>query len=287
MWGAMAFIQGITIFCIGASYAVALAGELAHLLWPRSVARWLATGFGAAGLLAHTLLLGRTFLAVETPSLLASQFGSLLFLAWILAVFYLYGTVHHRQFSWGVFILPLVLGLVVLAALFSSPTPGKSAATEIDGGLDVGAVDWGLVHGGLLLLAGVGVCVGFVASLMYLLQLRRLRAKSLPGRGMRLLSLERLEEMNRRAILLAFPLLTAGLLVGIALMTQQAEDFASWGRLKILATVALWVVFAILLYLRYGVGVRGRRVAWLTIMAFALLVFTLASAHPFVPEGAR
>jgi ABC-type transport system involved in cytochrome c biogenesis permease subunit len=285
--GAMAFIQGITIFCIGASYAVALAVELVRLFWPRSLPRVLGIGFGAAGLLAHTLLLGRTFFAVETPSLLASQFGSLLFLAWILAVFYLYGTIHHHQFSWGVFILPLVLGLVVLAALFGFPAPGKPAPAAADWDLELHSVDWGLVHGGLLLLAAVGVCVGFTASVMYLLQLRRLRAKKLPGHGIRLLSLERLEDMNRRAVLLAFPLLTAGLLVGAALMLQQAEDVAAWGHVKILTTVALWVVFAILLYLRYGAHVRGRPLALWTIVAFALLVFTLVSAHQFVPEVAR
>ena len=61
-----------------------------------------------------------------------------------------------------------------------------------------------------MLLAAVGVCVGFLASVMYLVQAQRLRAKIPPGEGMRLLSLERLEAMNRHAINLAFPLLTAG-----------------------------------------------------------------------------
>ncbi len=275
----MAFLEGITIFCIGASYAVALGLELLNLLWPRPVQRLAATGFGAAGLLAHTLLLTRMFFLDEARLSLASSSGSMLFLAWILAVFYLYGSLHHRRVAWGVFILPLVLGLVVLAGVFRS-APGSTRTPADDWTLD-----WGLIHGGLLLLAAVGVCVGFVASIMYLVQARRLRAKKLPGHGIKLLSLERLEDMNRRALLLAFPLLTAGLLVGIALMVHQAEGDASWGSLKIVSTVALWAVFAILVYLRYGVHVRGRRVALLTIVAFALLLFTLASAHQFVPGG--
>src|SRR5262249_60415041 len=118
------------------------------------------------------------------------------------------------------------------------------------------------------LLPAVGVCVGFLASVMDLMQAHRLKAKMLPGEGLRLLSLERLELMNRRAINLAFPLLTAGMFVGIALMVnpQTAPSF-DWTDPKIIGTAVLWLVFAILLYLRYGYHLRGRRVAQLTIVA--------------------
>jgi ABC-type uncharacterized transport system permease subunit len=284
----MKFIEGITFFCIEASYAVALAVELVYLFRPRPVQRLLGTASGMAGLLAHTLLLARTLFLADEPYSLASQTGSLLFLSWILAVFYLYGSIHHRRFSWGVFILPVVLGLVVLAGLFGADSEAPSAKA-LGGGpqLSLGSwsVDWGLIHGALLLLAAVGVCVGFVASVMYLVQVRRLKAKVLPGHGIKLLSLERLEEMNRRAIVLSFPLLTAGLLVGVALMLQEGDGFAGLRRVKIVSTIILWVVFAILLYLRYGINARGKRVAFMTIVAFGLLVFTLVSAHHFGPEG--
>ena len=70
-------------------------------------------------------------------------------------------------------------------------------------------------------------------------------------------------------------------------MLDQPGRFAAGGQLRIVATVALWLVFAILVYLRYGVRVRGRRVAIWTLVAFALLLFTLVSAHPFGAEGLR
>jgi ABC-type transport system involved in cytochrome c biogenesis permease subunit len=280
----MAFLEGITLFCIGASYAVALAFELARLIRPGAVPRLIGTGFGAAGLLAHTLLLTRWFFLDEPSMPLSAQSGSLLFLAWILAVFYLYGSLHHRRLAWGVFILPVVLGLVGLASLFP-PARAAGERTAAAAGLGDWRLDWGLLHGALVLLAAVGVCVGFVATVMYLVQARRLKAKAFPDQRFRLLSLERLEEMNRRAILWAFPLLTAGLLVGIALMRQQGDSLAEWGHLKVLSTMALWLVFAILLYLRYGVRAGGRRVALLTTAAFVLLLFALTSAHQFGPEG--
>ena len=264
-------IGRITLFCFGASYAAALSLELAYLARSRPVLRLLGTVFGAAGLLAHTLFLAHALFLAEPRLPLSSPLGSLVFLAWILAIFGVYGALHHRRQAWAVFVLPLVIGLVVLAAAFDRPSADSGALW-----------DWGLVHGGLLLLAAVGVCVGFVASAMYLVQAHRLKAKALPGQGLRLFSLERLELMNRRAINLAFPLLTAGLLVGVALMSYQRDG---WTVPKIVGTVALWLVYALLLYLRYGAHLRGRYLAVLTIVAFALLVFTLVLPHDMGQGG--
>jgi ABC-type transport system involved in cytochrome c biogenesis permease subunit len=272
-------VDRITIFCFGASYTVALVLELVQLLGPRAVPRLLALAFGGAGLLAHTLYL------LVRPLSLSSQVGSLLFLAWILAVFYLYGSIHHRRLAWGVFVLPLVLALTALGSRETlSPSSEPGWLPDVDALR--GERFWGLLHGTLLLLAAAGVCVGFLASVMYLVQASRLRAKIPPGQGLRLLSLERLEEMNRRAIILAFPLLTAGVLIGIVLILQAGTDSPlNWTDPKILSTAVLWLVFAILLYLRYGFHLRGRRVALLTIAAFFLLLFTLATSHTSMPGG--
>jgi ABC-type transport system involved in cytochrome c biogenesis permease subunit len=267
----MLFLERVTVFCFAASYAVAFLAELLQLLRPRPVLRLIGLGFGSAGLLAHTIFLG-----VHHPQL-ASRYGSLLFLAWIVAVFYLYGSLHHRKIAWGLFVLPLVLGLIGLAVLFVHDTAPTEEAWLL--------WSWGGVHGVLLLLAAVGVCVAFVASVMYLVHARRLRSKTLPGKGPKFLSLERLEEMNRRAIVAAFPLMTAGVLVGLALLAQGDHPVRSWTDPRMLLTVVLWLVFVILLYLRYTLHVRGRRVAILTIVAFVLLVVTLAVPHTLSGGG--
>jgi ABC-type transport system involved in cytochrome c biogenesis permease subunit len=269
------FLEGVTRFCFAASYTLALVLELLQLFWPRPVQRLVGLGFGTAGLLAHTI-----FLVIQLPAL-STRYGSMLFLAWILAVFYLYGTIHHRRLAWAVFVLPVVLGLIVLAGAGPGSDGERTSWIEFVDGLR-GDRFWGGVHGALLLLSAVGVCVGFVASIMYLLQARQLWAKLPPDRGVRLLSLERLEQMNRRAIDLAFPLLTAGVIVGLVLLVRRAEELTSWTDPRILGAAILWLVFAILLYLRYGYHLRGRRVALWTIVAFVLMVVTLASSHTIV-----
>src|SRR5262249_31934494 len=144
---------------------------------------------------------------------------------------------------------------------------------------------WPVFHGTLMLLAAVGICVGFVASIMYLVQTHRLKTKQMPGQGLRLWSLERLEAMNRRAVVWAFPLLTAGLLVAAAQMVGMPGSGRELENWKVVSTISLWVVFAILLYLRYGVRAGGRQFALLTIVAFVLMVSALVAVHPFAPAG--
>jgi ABC-type transport system involved in cytochrome c biogenesis permease subunit len=266
-------MERIQTWCFLFSYASALGLELLHHFRPRPVLRYLAIGCGAAGLLAHTL-----YLAGKRPPL-AWPFGWLLLLAWVLAIFYLYGALHHRRLAWGVFVLPLVLGLVGLGVTLGELDGRGDGAAPRDEHL------WALLHAGLLLLATVGVCVAFVASLMYLIQSHRLKAKLPPGKGLRLLSLERLEAMNRRALTWTFPLLTAGVLLGAALMSQQPLD--NWLDPRAVGAVVLWLAFAVLVYLRYGYHVRGRRVALLTILAFVLMICCLALSHPAGKGGLR
>ena len=137
-----------------------------------------------------------------------------------------------------------------------------------------------------MLFAAVGVSVGFLASTMYLIQANRLKNKANPLGGLKLLSLERLESMNRRAVNASFPLLTGGLLLGAVLLRQYHDLADNWASVKVLGTLGLWGVFVVLLYLRYSAHVPGRRLALLTIAAFAIMVTVLAAAHPFAIAGA-
>jgi ABC-type transport system involved in cytochrome c biogenesis permease subunit len=272
-------IQGIHHYCIGLSYLCAFLLELAHLFWPAKGWRVAGLVFGAAGLFAHT-----AYLLVQQPSP-AVPYGSVLLLAWVLALFYFYGTVHHAKQAWAIFVLPVVLGLVAVSRALLTAAPENStfsAAAWL-----AGDRFWGAVHGVLILLASVGVSVSFLASVMYLIQARRLRRKVAPGTVVPMLSLERLETMNRRALNVAFPLLTAGLLVGTLLLPHGYYLGDNWLSVKVLSTAGLWLVFLVLLYLRYGAHVPARRLATLSIASFALLLVALVASHPFAVGGAK
>jgi ABC-type transport system involved in cytochrome c biogenesis permease subunit len=263
----------VTILCFFASYSLALGLEGLYLWMGRPIVRVLTLLAAGAGLVAHSI-----YLYFHQPPLIW-QFSWLLVVAWILAIFYLSGAIHHRRESWGVFVLPLVLGLLGLGLLFGKPPEGSRGLWQAEM-----QSPWGPVHAVLILLASIGVCVAFLASLMYLYQARRLRTKARPGQGLRLLSLERLEAMNRRAIVLAFPLLTAGMLLGVVLLVEGSGS-VTWTDPRVLGTVVLWLTFAVMLYLRYGYHLAGRQVALMTILTFLLLLCCLVLSHPMREGG--
>ncbi|MBP3960200.1 cytochrome c biogenesis protein CcsA [Gemmata sp. G18] len=272
-------VKNIHHYCIGLSYLCAFLLEIARLLWPAKGWRITGLAFGAAGLFAHT-----AYLLVHQPSL-AVPYGSVLLLAWVLALFYFYGTVHHAKQAWAVFVLPVVIGLVAMSRILLTAEP-EHAAFDI-GGWASGERFWGGIHGMLILFASVGVSVSFLASVMYLIQARRLRNKVSPGSVMPMLNLERLEAMNRWWLNFAFPMLTAGLLVGTLLIPNGPSLGDNWFSLKVLSTAGLWLEFLVLLYLRYGVHVPARRLALFSIVAFGLLLVALVASHPFAIGGAK
>ncbi len=263
----------LKVLCFAGTYGLALLCELARLV-VRSPFRWhLTVGLTAVGWLVQTVFLAN--LALKDPTILpvTSAFESVMLLAWIVALIGLYLMLHWpRQVAVGLFVLPLVLGLVTVAGWFA---PRQS--TWLEEGM---IAFWGTVHGMFLLGGAVFTCVAFAAGLMYLAQMRRLKSKRRGRIAFSLPSLEQSERVNRAAITIAFPLLTFGLLIGMILSvkvhtTASETSFAlSWSDPKVVSALGMWLVFAILVHARFRPEMRGRSVMVLTIVAFAFLVFT-------------
>lgn len=259
----------LTVLCFAGTYGLALLADLARFV-VRSKARWYAAlGLTCLGWAVHTVYLAN--LAWQSQRLpVTTVFESLLALAWILVAIDVYLLVRSTESSAvGLFILPVALGLVSMAG-FSAPR------TDWDrwGGQ---VTFWGWVHGLLLLLGAVFTCVALVAGLMYLAQARRLKKKQFGRFGFMLPSLEQSERLNRAAITLAFPLLTFGLLIGIVLdLAVRSGGHApiGWTDPKVLSAGAMWLVFAVLLHASYRPAMRGRSLMFLTVIAFAFMVFT-------------
>jgi ABC-type transport system involved in cytochrome c biogenesis permease subunit len=195
----------------------------------------------------------------------------------VLAIFSLFGTVHHARQAWAIFVLPLVIGLVLLSYLLLT---GSARSDHVPSWI-LGDRTWGLIHGTLILFAAVGVGVASLSGVMYLVQSDRVRRKRPPFGGVQLLNLERLETMNRRAVVAAFPFLTVGLILGAVLLKSNHDVGMNWWSFKVLGTAGLWAVFLVLMYLRYSHSVSARRMAWLSLAAFLLTVVVLAAVHPF------
>jgi ABC-type transport system involved in cytochrome c biogenesis permease subunit len=264
----------LSVLCFAGTYGLALLAELARFVVHSAVRWYVAAGLTALGWLVQTAYLAN--LALKSPMApVGTAFGSLMLLSWIVALIGLYLMVRSpKPVAVGMFVLPLVLGLVVVA--------GWSAPRESDW-LDWGGTVafWGTVHGIFLLGGAVFTCVAFFAGLMYLAQMRRLKAKRPSRTGLALPSLEQSERINRGAITIAFPLLTFGLLIGMILsLAARGEGHSPasahvlrWTDPKVLSALLMWLVFAVLLHARFRPAMRGRSMMVLTIVAFTFLVF--------------
>lgn len=206
---------------------------------------------------------------------LSDNFDALIWLALLLALFVAYTQRTHplRGLDW--FVMPIVVLLLVGAAVFGRTEPHEYLGTT-----------WSWLHlvtsfGGVLAFA-----VGGAAGAMYLVANRRLRAKRLmPGAGLG--SLERLEHIMLVSVTLGFALLTIGLVTGLVRVLSGPDNVlgADWYRQpKVLLTFVAWVVYALVLHSPINPSFRGRKTALLSVLGFVLMIGVIVAVQ-LMPAG--
>jgi ABC-type uncharacterized transport system permease subunit len=261
--------SGISITCFTASYAVAFALELTRSFFRSGTRGAVMLGFAAAGFVAHTgFLYYRATHAAGAP--LSSPRDWYLLASWLLTAAYLYLTCCHPRTTVGVFLWPMVLLPIGVAAVAASDRPFDGAPA---------ARIWGAIHGGSLLVAAAAMLAGFATGLMLLHQEYRLKRKLPPPRGARLPSLEWLQRANGRATIVGMLALAAGLFAGMELNLIDPANQVSWRDPMVFGTLVMfgWLTFSTLAILFYKPIRRGRRVAYLTLLSFLLLTIVLGT----------
>ena len=264
-------LTGISILCFAASYSVSLALECTRPLFRFPARMPLIIGFSAAGLLAHAIYLWMLTVEVApTTGRLSNWFGWCLAAAWIVAAAYVGLAVSRPRVALGLFLLPLVLGLVGLAHLARELPDFSSQQT---------AKYWFLIHGTALLLGTVAILVGFSSGIMYLVQAFRLKRKLPPRPGLQLPSLELLQVVNERMLVISAVLLFAGVVAGVLpnVNTHGSAvvpwtDPVVWSSGMMLA----WMIMALLFIQLYRPARKGRKVAYLTVASFIVFASVLA-----------
>jgi ABC-type uncharacterized transport system permease subunit len=265
--------QGVSLFCFLASYTLAFGLEWVRLLRSGRMLRVLAPMAATAGLVAHTWFLWSRSSEANLPPLLSSSRDWFLVLAWMAVLFYLVLATVDDELPIGIFLLPLVL-ILIGSAYFLSTEPN-----ELMKNLDARR-GWVMLHSTLLVFGIAGVLLGFVLSMMYLVQHRRLKHKQTQQSGMLLPSLEKLSRLNWWAVVLTVPLLTLGMLTGVILgvFAHEGEAAFSFRDPVVVVSGVLWMITVVLfVYLLQTGRQLGKQVAWRTLWAFGLLLVTIIS----------
>jgi ABC-type uncharacterized transport system permease subunit len=195
--------------------------------------------------------------AREVETLLGFLVAALFFLAWWL----------YDAISLGLFALPVTFFLVIVPALGLKPYIFPSQGVR---------KSWLVAHITALLAAYAALGFSLLASVLYLVQERHLKAKLKPTEDRRwtewLPPLDTLERVAHAMLLFGFPCMTVGLVLGAVLVQETSLGASYFLDPKVVASFAMWGIYVLLLFLRRKAGLRGRRAAFIS---GAVLVFML------------
>ena len=209
----------------------------------------------------------------EAESMLALVVAGLFFLVW-----WLYGVM-----SLGIFALPITFFIVFIPALGTEKYVFPSEGVRIS---------WLVAHIVALLAAYAALGFSILASALYLVQERRIKAKPLPGGDSWwaplewLPPLDTLERVAHATLLFGFPCMTVGLVIGSVLAQETVLGPAYFRDPKVIASFVMWAAYVLLIFLRTTAGLRGRKAAYYSGAVFLVVLAvwaanTLSSVHKY------
>jgi ABC-type transport system involved in cytochrome c biogenesis permease subunit len=252
--------------------AVFAAGEILSLARLRSDRDGLRVASKAClyiGILLGIALLVWHAIARQSWVPLDDNFDAMVWLALLLALFlaYIQATRPLRGIDW--FVTPIVIGLLIAAAVFGRTKPHDYLKTA-----------WSWVHLTTAFGGAAAFAVAGASGAMYLVVNRRLRSKRLAP-GLNFGSLERLEHLTLLAVSLGFALLTIGLVTGLVRAMQSGNPLGRgwYAQPKVLLTFVAWIVYALVLHSPINPSFRGRRTAMLSVFGFVLMIGILIAVQ--------
>jgi ABC-type uncharacterized transport system permease subunit len=242
-------------------YAVGLLCALVALLRRNDKVNRIALPAMTAGMIFQFVSLTEAVLIAGKLTLTSPHHSESLLALLVMAAFLVVYLV-YRTTAPGIVVFPLVFLLTFVAATTQQPflvlTPSSHKG-------------WVFTHVALILIGYAALIVSFCASLMYLIQERSLKSKKVGGILSRLPALEVTDDIGFRSLLLGFPFMTVGLIIGTVL-ARSAYDRIDFLDPKIFLSYVMWTVYLVLVFTRWNAGLRGRRAAYLAMAAFVMAV---------------
>jgi ABC-type transport system involved in cytochrome c biogenesis permease subunit len=255
-------------------YSAAAAAYAAHFARRDAGIGRLATALLGSGVLAHTFLIGMQTVEVGHAPLVGTTAAVSAFV-WLLALAYLYVEMSTDERAMGLFVSVLLAALYIFPALDPAVGPRPPLLRS----------PLFTIHVMSMLFAYASFALAFVLGLTYVLLFKEIRAKQLGVFYARLPPLQVLDVMNARVVTIGWICLTLGIGVGavwaaqVQTSTDPRAQAMSIADPKILVALVCWVVYTFSLLARQAIGWRGRRAAWLSTIAFVIVLLN------FVPIG--
>ena len=261
-------------------YVAAAAAYFVHFSRPDPRGGRLATALLGGAVLAPTFLIGMQTVEAGYAPLVGTTAAVSAFV-WLLGLAYLYVELTTDERAMGVFVTVLLAALMILPAL-NPETEARPALLRSP---------LFTVHVLAMLFAYASFALAFVLGITYVLLFKEIKAKHLGFFYTRLPSLQTLDKMNGRAIIVGWVFLSAGLLIGgvwasqIGGSTDPRAQAMGIADPKILFALLSWGTYTFALFARRTIGWSGRRAAWLSAIAFVIVLLNLLPVGYFLTRS--
>jgi len=240
-------------------YALGLLWSLASLSRPCSFMSRIIMPVMGVGLVFHFVSLVESVVSSPAGLTIASVVDSESLFAFLMLAAFMLAFARYRTTSPGIFLFPLVFLLTFVSTLARQPLQFDSPVVRSG---------WVVAHIALIFAGYAALFLSFAASLLYLVQERALKSKRQSAVTSRLPSLQTVDDISYKALLWGFPFMTLGLIAG-AVVAQASFGASYFYDPKVLLSLGMWVVYVVLLYVRWNSAWRGRRAAYMA--SFALV----------------
>ncbi|MGA1826490.1 MAG: c-type cytochrome biogenesis protein CcsB, partial [bacterium] len=181
--------------------------------------------------------------------------------------------------SLGSFTLPLAsLGLIYASILPMTIKPLNPALQSY----------WLPIHAAFAFLGYASFALAFCVAIMYLLLERILKSKKIGPFYYRLPSLDLLDYIQHKSIVIGFPCLTLAIITGSMWANKAWGAYWSWDPKETWSLIT-WFIYNAIIHGRVGLGWRGKRASYLAIIGFLFVLFTffgvnllLSGLHSYV-----
>ena len=246
-------------------YSIGLLHAILTLLRRESRLFRVALGFFCVGVTLHFVAIVQ--LGVLAGALPVNNFNQTLSLgAFLLALSYLIVYWRYQFATLSLCIFPLVFLMTQVGAMEFPVHPWTDTRVRSA---------WLLLHIFLVLLGYAGLALTSVASVFYLIRERQLKRKTSGASRMfdRLPPLGTLDDLITRSMSFGFVFITLGVIVGVT--WAFIEYGTTWmGHASIVISIATWLIYLLMIFLRITAGWRGRKAAFMALSVLGFSVLT-------------
>jgi len=206
---------------------------------------------------------------------LSNLYESVVFFSWTIILIYMFIELKYKYRIVGAFVVPFAfLGM-------------SWAQLGMQNGIEplVPALqsNWLLYHVVTCFLGYAAFAVACGISIMYLVKAKSEESGGGAAGGLMGIfpPIRVLDDLNYRAIMIGFPLLTLGIITGAAWANYAWGTYWSWDP-KETWSLIVWFIYAAFLHARFTRGWVGKRAAWLSIIGFAATIFCYLGVNLFL-----